>query len=195
MIKWIISSILSFIEKNSGSLEKTADKVRPDSSRKDTKIKGIVKKVFLALLPFIILVAAGSGCVNIGEEKAARELCPQVASIYEMESREPLDKVLRVIWRTPNNYHLMKRLESSESKESILQYYGHGLQKDGWNYDNVTFSLNHSSNILNSVIYRWEKGEYYFEISSLMVDGTEFERTADGKLIYYINVCPKKLRT
>ena len=112
-----------------------------------------------------------------------------------MESGETLDKVLQVIWRTPNNYHLMKRLESSESKESILQYYGDGLQKDGWNYDNVTFSLNHSSNILNSIIYRWEKGEYYFEISFPMVDGTEFERTAEGKLIYYINVCPKKLRT
>lgn len=193
MIKKLISFIISTVEnshENQGEYIKQSYSSNCINMRGKKWIKRILSWMLFLIVPYIML----SGVNDSGREMTSRELCPQVEYIHDMENYESLGKVLNVIWRTPNNYHLMKRFVTTENKDNILRFYGDELQREGWEYRGYINNLNYSTNTLNSITYRWEKTKYCFEITFMVAKEIQLKQTDDGKLIYYINVLPKKQR-
>ena len=132
---------------------------------------------------------------RMGNKETAAELQPQVAAIRELNTQEPLATQLDVIWRTPKRYHLMSMFASDASREQILKYYSHELEKDGWENEEMSEFHQYDTNELLSQTYTWSKNGYNFEIIFDLVDGgTKETYTEDGKLQYYINVVPESMK-
>ncbi len=193
MIKKLISFIVSTNvnrQENQGKHIKQLYSPNCINMRGKKWIKRILSWMLFLIVPYIIL----SGINDSGRDRTSRELCPQVKYIHDMENYESLGKVLNVIWRTPNNYHLMKQFVTTENKDSILRFYGDELHREGWEYRGCVNNFNYSTNALNSITYRWEKTEYCFKITFMVANEIHMKQTDDGKLIYYINVLPQKQR-
>lgn len=157
--------------------------------KKNSIVQNLVSWGFFLVVPYVLFNFMDS----IGIKETAAELQPQVVAIHELNTQESLDKQLDVIWRTPQNYHLMKQFASYANRDNILEYYSKQLEKDGWKNEGMSEYHRHDTNVLMSQTYTWSKNGYILEITfNLENYGTKEKYTEDGRLKYYINVEPVK---
>ena len=155
--------------------------------KKHTVIRNLLSWIIFLVVPYVLFNFMDS----IGIKETAAELQPQVVAIHELNTQESLDKQLDVIWRTPQNYHLMKQFASYANRDNILEYYSKQLEKDGWKNEGMSEYHRHDTNVLMSQTYTWSKNGYILEITfNLENYGTKEKYTEDGRLKYYINVEP-----
>lgn len=155
--------------------------------KKNSIVQNLVSWGIFLVVPYVLF----SFMDSIGIKETAAELQPQVVAIHELNTQESLDKQLDVIWRTPQNYHLMKQFASYANRDNILEYYSRQLEKDGWKNEGMSEYHRHDTNVLMSQTYTWSKNGYILEITfNLENYGTKEKYTEDGRLKYYINVEP-----
>lgn len=159
--------------------------------KKNSIVQNLVSWGIFLVVPYVLFNFMDS----IGIKETAAELQPQVVAIHELNTQESLDKQLDVIWRTPQNYHLMKQLASYANRDNILEYYSKQLEKNGWKSEGMSefygYENGYKDKVLLSQTYTWAKGKYKFEIIFDLEDlGTKENYTEDGRLEYYINVKP-----
>lgn len=151
------------------------------------RMRKLLSWILFLTIPYFLLYTMDV----LGRRDAAAELQPQVASIYEIDTQEPLDKKLSVIWRTPKTYNLMKQFTSYRNRAEILQYYDTVLQENGWKYESVNEFYAYDTHILISQDYSWIKDGYRFWVIFYWDEQGTIEKVDEnGNLMYLIFVEP-----
>lgn len=188
MIKLIISLLMNWIDPSQkefgveGKLGNFITKLR-----EHPRMRKLLSWILFLTIPYFLLYTMDV----LGRRDAAAELQPQVASIYEIDTQEPLDKKLSVIWRTPKKYNLMKPFTSHRNRAEILQYYDTVLQENGWKYESVNEFYAYDTHILISQDYSWIKNGCRFIVTFYWDEQGTIEKVDEnGRLIYLIFVAP-----